>query len=190
MKALEERIIKDGRVINDNILKVDSFLTHQVDPVLMTAIGQEFASHFQNKGITKVATIESSGISPALITALNLNVPLVIFKKNAHKALNGSLLHTEVTSFTTGKTFELTASPKFLKPEDHILIIDDILANGEAITGVIRILRMAHATVAGTGIIIEKTFQPGRKKITEAGVEVYSLAKIKSMSSSGIEFEE
>ncbi len=190
MKALEERIQKDGRVVNSDILKVDSFLTHQVDPLLMAEIGKEFAEHFMGMGITKVATIESSGISPALITALNLNVPLVIFKKNASKVLNGSLLHTEVTSFTTGKTFELTASPKFLKPEDHVLIIDDILANGEAITGVIRILRMAHATAAGTGIIVEKTFQPGRKKLKEAGVEVYSLAKIKSMSPDKIEFED
>ncbi len=190
MQLLKDRILADGRAINSDVLKVDSFITHQVDIELMEAIAADFAEHFKDEGITKVVAIESSGIAPALMTAKALKVPLVILKKQPSKLLNGSLLQTEVTSFTTAKTYELTASPKFLKAEDHCLIIDDFLANGEAVTGAIRLLRMAHATVGGVGILIEKSFQPGRKKLEGAGFEVYSLARIKSMKSGQVEFEE
>lgn len=190
MKILQERIQKDGRAINEDILKVDSFINHQVDPVLMNQIGEEFARYFANKGITKVVTIESSGIAPAYATALALQVPLVVMKKQPSKVLNDNLFQTQVTSFTKGTSYELTISSKFINENDHVLIIDDFLANGEAATGAIRLLRMGHATVAGIGILIEKAFQPGREKLIEQGFDVYSLARIARLDKDIIEFVE
>ena len=178
MKELQERIKKDGIAINEDILKVDSFINHQVDPELMAHIGAEFADHFKNRGITKVATIESSGIAPALM------------KKQPSKVLNDNLFQTEVTSFTKGTSYELTLSSKFIGENDHVLIIDDFLANGEAATGAIRLLRKAHATVGGIGILIEKAFQPGHDKLVSQGFDVYSLARIGHMSADHIEFIE
>ncbi len=190
MKLLEERILAQGQAINENILKVDGFINHQVDPVLMGEIGREFADHFKGQGITKVATIESSGIAPALFTALELGVPLLILKKQPSKVLNTDLYQTQVTSFTKGTSYELTLSQKFVSEQDHVLIIDDFLANGEAATGAIRLLRLAHATIAGLGIVIEKSFQPGRGKLLEQGIHVYSLARIARMGENFIEFVE
>ena len=190
MKLLEERILAQGQAINENILKVDGFINHQVDPVLMGEIGREFANHFKGQGITKVATIESSGIAPALFTALELGVPLLILKKQPSKVLNTDLYQTQVTSFTKGTSYELTLSQKFVSEKDHVLIIDDFLANGEAATGAIRLLRLAHATVAGLGIVIEKSFQPGRGKLLEQGIHVYSMARIARMGENFIEFVE
>ena len=141
MKILEEKILSEGRALGEDILKVDSFINHQVDPVLMQQIGEEFAAHFKDKGVTKVATIESSGIPPALMTAISLNVPLIILKKQPSKVLNDNLYQTAVTSFTKGTTYELTLSRQFVSEEDHVLIIDDFLANGEAGTGAIRLFR-------------------------------------------------
>ena len=188
MKELKERILNEGRAINEDILKVDSFINHQVDPALMTSVGKEFASHFAGKGITKVATIESSGIAPAFATATALNVPLIIMKKQPSKILNDSLFQTEVTSFTKGTSYELTVSSKFLNENDHVLIIDDFLANGEAATGAIRLIRMSHATIAGIGVLIEKSFQPGHEKLVSQGFDVYSLAIIKHLEAGKIEF--
>ena len=138
-------------------MKVDSFVNHQVDPELMKNIGNEFAEHFKGQGITKVATIESSGIAPALMTALALNVPMLILKKQPSKILNQDLYQTVVTSYTKGTSYELTLSKNFISENDHVLIIDDFLANGEAATGAIRLIRKAHATIAGVGILIEKS---------------------------------
>ena len=132
MKELEEKILKEGHALSENILKVDSFINHQVDPVLMQQIGDAFAGHFGNKGITKVVTIESSGIAPALMTAISLNVPMIILKKQPSKVLNDNLLQTVVTSFTKGTSYELTLSHQFIEENDNVLIIDDFLANGEA----------------------------------------------------------
>lgn len=188
MKELEERIKKDGSILSADILKVDSFINHQVDPVLMLHIGQDFAEHFKNCGITKVATIESSGIAPALMTAQELQVPLIILKKQPSKVLNDNLYQTQVTSYTKGTSYELTLSANYVNEKDHVLIIDDFLANGEAATGAIRLLRKAHATVAGVGILIEKSFQPGRDKIKAQGFEVYSLARVYKMDKDYIEF--
>ncbi len=188
MKLLEDRIRKDGRAINADILKVDTFINHQVDPALMLECAKDFAEHFKGQGVTKVATIESSGIAPALLTSIEMGVPLVILKKQPSKVLNDDLYQTMVTSFTKGTNYELTLSRKVIDEKDHVLLIDDFLANGEAATGAVRLVRMAHATVAGVGVLIEKSFQPGNKKLTEAGFEVYSLAKIKSMSEGTIEF--
>ena len=188
MKELKERILNEGRAINEDILKVDSFINHQVDPALMTSVGKEFASHFAGKGITNVATTESSGIAPAFATATALNVPLIIMKKQPSKILNDSLFQTEVTSFTKGTSYELTVSSKFLNENDHVLIIDDFLANGEAATGAIRLIRMSHATIAGIGVLIEKSFQPGHEKLVSQGFDVYALARIKHLEAGKIEF--
>lgn len=188
MKILEDMILERGTAVNEDILKVDSFVNHQVDPELMKNIGDEFAEHFKGQGITKVATIESSGIAPALMTALALNVPMLILKKQPSKILNQDLYQTVVTSYTKGTSYELTLSKNFISENDHVLIIDDFLANGEAATGAIRLIRKAHATIAGVGILIEKSFQPGYEKLTEQGIDVYSLARIAKLGEGVIEF--
>lgn len=190
MKELEERIKKDGIAVNEDILKVDSFINHQVDPVLMEHIGEAFAEHFKDKGITKIATIESSGIAPALMTAKCMNLPLIILKKQPSKVLNDHLYQTEVSSFTKETSYELTLSSKFIGENDHILIIDDFLANGEAATGAIRLIRKAHATIAGVGVLIEKSFQPGHEKLVSQGLDVYPLVRIGHMTEGSIEFLE
>lgn len=188
MKILEDMILERGIAVNEDILKVDSFVNHQVDPELMKNIGDEFAEHFKGQGITKVATIESSGIAPALMTALALNVPMLILKKQPSKILNQDLYQTVVTSYTKGTSYELTLSKNFISENDHVLIIDDFLANGEAATGAIRLIRKAHATIAGVGILIEKSFQPGYEKLTEQGIDVYSLERIAKLGEGVIEF--
>lgn len=188
MKILEDMILERGIAVNEDILKVDSFVNHQVDPELMKNIGDEFAEHFKGQDITKVATIESSGIAPALMTALALNVPMLILKKQPSKILNQDLYQTVVTSYTKGTSYELTLSKNFISENDHVLIIDDFLANGEAATGAIRLIRKAHATIAGVGILIEKSFQPGYEKLTEQGIDVYSLARIAKLGEGVIEF--
>lgn len=188
VKLLEDKILAEGKAVDEHILKVDSFINHKVDAELMMAIGQEFADHFKDYGITKIVTIESSGIAPAVMAAYCMNIPLVIMKKQPSKILNKSLLQTEVTSFTKGTSYELTVSSEQIDENDHVLIIDDFLANGEAATGAIRLLRMAHATVAGLGILIEKSFQPGREKLMEQGIHVYSLARVAKLGKDLIEF--
>ena len=187
MKLLEEKVLKEGIAMNENILKVDGFINHQVDPALMKAIGEDFASHFQDKGITKVVTIESSGIAPALMTAAAMQVPLLILKKSPSKVLNKNMYQTVVTSYTKGTSYELTLAGHLISEQDHVLIIDDFLANGEAATGAIRLIRKAHATVAGIGILIEKSFQPGRAKLEEQGFAIYSQVRIKSLGENQIE---
>ena len=189
MDLLKETITRDGVVINDHVLKVDSFLNHQVDTKLMDLIGEEFANYFKNKNITKVVTIESSGIAPAYATALRLNVPLIIFKKQSSAILDTeTTIQTPVHSFTKNTDYTLMASKKYLSETDNILIIDDFLANGQAVMGAYRILKEAGSSVAGVGIVIEKSFQDGRKKLEDLGLDVYSLARISKISSDGIEF--
>lgn len=187
MKLLEEKVLKEGIAVNENILKVDGFINHQVDPELMKAIGEDFASHFKDKGITKIVTIESSGIAPALMTASAMKVPLLILKKSPSKVLNENMYQTIVTSFTKGSSYELTLASHLIDERDHVLIIDDFLANGEAATGAIRLIRKAHATVAGIGILIEKSFQPGRAKLEEQGFSVYSQVRIAKLDKDIIE---
>lgn len=188
MKLLEDMILERGIAVNEDILKVDSFVNHQVDASLMKEIGKEFYEHFKNQGITKVATIESSGIAPALMTALAFDVPMLILKKQPSKILNENLYQTVVTSYTKETSYELTLSKDFISENDHVLIIDDFLANGEAATGAIRLIRKSHATIAGVGALIEKSFQPGREKLREQGIEVYALARISKMSEGKVEF--
>ena len=188
MKLLKDRILSEGRALNEDILKVDSFINHQVDMELMDAIGKDIADHFRDKKVTKVVTIESSGIPPAAMVAMSLGVPLVILKKQGSKVLNEDMIQTVVTSFTKGNTYELSLCTRFVNENDHVLFVDDFLANGEAATGTVRLLRQLHATIAGIGILIEKTFMPGRSKLEDAGFEVYSLARIKRLEKGVIEF--
>ena len=184
MKELQERIKKDGIAVNEDILKVDSFINHQVDPVLMQHIGEAFAEHFKDQGITKVATIESSGIAPALMTAMCMGLPMIILKKQPSKILNDNLFQTEVTSFTKGTSYELTLSSKFVSEKDHVLIIDDFLANGCALQGLISIITEAGATVEGIGIAVEKGFQVGGRMIRNLGFQLESLAIVDAMDAS------
>ena len=189
MDLLKEKIKNDGIVINENVLKVDNFLNHQVDTKLMDLIGEEFTNYFKVKNITKVVTIESSGIAPAYATAFKLDVPLVIFKKQSSAILDTeTTIQTPVHSFTKNTDYILMASKKYLSENDNILIIDDFLANGQAALGAYRILKEAGSSVAGVGIVIEKSFQDGRKKLEDLGLDVYSLARVSKISSNGIEF--
>ena len=188
MKLLEERILADGKAVDENILKVDSFINHKVDPILMQQIGEEFAAHFKDQGITKIVTIESSGIAPALTTAIAMQIPMVILKKEPSKILNKELYQTVVTSYTKGTSYELTLYKNYISPEDRILLIDDFLANGEAATGAGRLIGQAGATLAGIGILIEKSFQRGRKRLEDAGFYVYSQARIGRLAEGVIEF--
>lgn len=188
MKLLEERIKKEGKALSKTVLKVDSFINHQVDSEFMDAIGRDFAEHFKDYGITKVFTIESSGIAPALMAAKYLNVPMVILKKQTSKILSGELYQTRITSFTKGTSYELTLYRSYIKPEDKVLLIDDFLANGEAATGASRLIKEAGATLSGIGILIEKSFQKGRKRLEDAGYYVYSQARIGRLDDGVIEF--
>ena len=188
MKLLEDRILAEGNVLSPAILKVDSFINHQVDPVLMQEMGRDIANHFKDHGVTKVMTIESSGISPALFVACELGVPLLILKKQSSAILKTDVIQTEVVSFTKEISYQLTLARKYLSDTDHVLLVDDFLANGEAATGALRLIRKANATVAGLGVLIEKSFQPGREKLNSQGLHVYSLARSAEMDVDHITF--
>ena len=188
MQMLKDAILERGKALNQDVLLVDSFLNHQVDVKLMKAVGEEFAKHFANQGITRVVTIESSGIAPASFTALALGLPLVIMKKQSSRILKGDLLQTTVRSFTKGTQYELTVKHEFLPAGEKVLLIDDFLASGEAAFGVIHLVEQAGAQIGGIGIVIEKAFQSGHKRLEEAGIDVYSLARIASMSADQITF--
>lgn len=188
MDLLKQMILEKGHVINENVLKVDSFINHQVNPKLMKEIGLEFYNYFKDSNITKVFTIESSGIAPAIMAASEFNVPMVILKKQTSSTLNENFYQTEVKSFTKGTTYNLTLSKEYISKDDNILIIDDFLANGEAAKGAIKLIENVGATVSGLGIVIEKSFQPGRKFLEDLGYNVYSLARIKSFKDGNVEF--
>lgn len=190
MKELRNRILKDGHALSETVLKVDSFLNHQVDPNLMYEMGTYFKNYFKEHGITKIFTIESSGIAPAVMTAMQMNLTMVTLKKQSSKILNGDVYQTTVHSFTKAMDYELTLSKKYITAEDRILIIDDFLANGEAALGAARLVEEAGAQVAGIGIVIEKSFQPGRKILEDKDYEVYSLARIAKLGEDLIEFVE
>ena len=190
MELLKQKILESGRALNEHVLLVDSFLNHQVDVPLMQEIGKEFAARFADAGITRVVTIEASGIAPAAMTALALNVPLVIMKKSVSSILKEGILQTEVFSFTKNTSYQLTLKSEFIKKNDRVLLIDDFLANGEAAFGASRLLNEAGAYVAGIGIVIAKAFQPGLKKLRAAGFRVEVLAPVIRMSENQIEFGE
>lgn len=189
MELLKEKILKYGLALNKNVLKVDSFLNHQVDVNLMDKIGEEFYNYFKYKKIDKIVTIESSGIAPAYATALRFNVPLVILKKQQSSILNDNLFETNVHSFTKNKDYTLTCSKIFLKNNENILLIDDFLANGEAVLGALRLFEQSNSNLIGVGIVIEKSFQPGRDKLNNVGLDVYSLAQISKLDKGIIEFK-
>ena len=189
MRLLEERIKRDGRALNEHVLLVDSFLNHQVDAELMREMGLEFARLFADAGITRIVTIEASGIAPAAMTALAMNLPMVIMKKSMSSLMQEEILQTEVFSFTKNAPYLLTLKKKYVHPGDRVLLIDDFLANGEAAFGGIRLLEGAGAGIAGVGAVIAKAFQPGMRKLREAGYRVEALAPVKSMAEGIIEFE-
>ena len=183
MNFLEERIAKDGIVKPGNVLKVDSFLNHQMDITLLEEIGREFHRRFADKPITKVLTIEASGIGIACFVAKEFGVPMVFAKKSKSVNIEGDVYLTEVESFTHKNKNQVIVSRKFLNPEDHILIIDDFLANGCALQGLISIAEAAGATIEGLGIVIEKGFQIGGKVIRNLGYRLESLAIVDAMDS-------
>ena len=190
MKFMTERIAREGRALNEDVLLVDSFLNHQVDMELMRQCGDAFAEHFRGKGITRVLTVESSGIAPAGMAALALGVPLVFLKKKTSRITAGDVYQTPVQSFTKGTRYELTVASRYLPAGEKVLFIDDFLAMGEAALGVARLVKEAGSEIAGIGIVIEKSFQPGRKKLEDAGFDVFSLARVKAMREGAIEFIE
>ena len=190
MKTLEERILRDGQVLGKNILKVDSFLTHQVDFSLMKEIGQVFAEAVKEAGITKVVTIEASGIAPAVYVAEALGLPMIFAKKAKNITMTEGILTAEVYSFTKQVTSTVSIAGKFLNSDDKVLIIDDFLANGQAAKGLITIIEQAGAQIEAVGIVIEKSFQDGRQLLETAGYRVLSLARIAGFDKGQIVFTE
>lgn len=181
MKLLEERIRKDGTVKEGNVLKVDSFLNHQMDIDLFNEMGKEWARLFADCPITKILTVEASGIGIACVAAQHFHVPVVFAKKTQSLNIDGEVYSTKIQSFTHKKVYDVIVSRKFIKPEDHILIIDDFLANGCALEGLLEIVKEAGATVEGIGIAVEKGFQKGGDQIRAKGVRLESLAIVESM---------
>ena len=189
MKLLEDRIRQDGKIRSGGVLKVDSFLNHQIDVKLYGEIGKEFHRLFGDCGVTKILTIEASGIGIACVAAQFFDCPVIFAKKNKTKNIAGDVYTSKVESFTHGKVYDIIVAKQFLLPEDRVLIIDDFLANGSALQGLINLVRDAGATLVGAGIAVEKAFQPGGDLIRGMGVRVESLARIKSMSvENGVEF--
>ena len=181
MKLLEERIRKDGTVKAGNVLKVDSFLNHQMDIDLFNEMGKEWAHLFADRKITKILTVEASGIGIACLAAQHFHVPVVFAKKSQSVNIDGEVYSTKIESFTHKRVYDVIVSKKFLHPEDHILIIDDFLANGNAAKGIMELVKQAGAELVGMGFIIEKAFQHGGEYLRNAGVRVESLAIIDSL---------
>lgn len=190
MEELVKRIQQDGNVLGDGVLKVDSLINHQVDPQLMKNMGELFAKVFSERKITKVVTIESSGIAPAIFCALELGVPMIFARKSKSLTMNEELLTASVYSFTKQVTSTISISRKFLNESDNVLIIDDFLANGQAAKGLIELCRQAGASVEGVGILIEKSFQDGRELLESMGIDVVSLARIQSLKDGKVTFIE
>ena len=188
MKLLEDRIKRDGTVLDGDVLKVDNFLNHQIDPQLMDAMGAEFARLFADAGITKVVTVESSGIAPALMAALHLNVPMIFARKHKSLTLTDNLYTARVFSYTKQVNNDISIDKRFLDPDDTVLIIDDFLANGQAVQGLLEIAKVANVKVGGIGIVIEKSFQKGRQMIEDAGIRVESLARIAAFEDGQVKF--
>ncbi|WP_042149480.1 xanthine phosphoribosyltransferase [Paucisalibacillus sp. EB02] len=190
MKLLKQAIMEKGKVLSEDVLKVDAFLNHQIDPELMKQIGKEYAKRFKESGITKILTIESSGIPPAIMAGLELGVPVVFARKRKSLTLVDDLLTAKVHSFTKKETNEISVSKEYLKEEDTVLILDDFLANGQAVRGLMEIVKQASGALAGVGIVIEKGFQAGGDLLREQGVRVESLAIIQSLVNNQITFRE
>lgn len=188
MKALQEKILNEGKVLSDDVLKVDAFLNHQIDPILMQEIGKEFAKRFKEENITKIVTIESSGIAPAVMAALELGVKVIFARKRKSLTLQDNMYVAKVYSYTKQETNEISLSRNHLDENDRVLIIDDFLANGQAALGLMSLVEQAGASVRGIGIVIEKAFQDGGKKLRESGIRVESLAEIASLDNGTVTF--
>ena len=189
MELLKQKILEEGRALSEHVLLVDSFLNHQVDVNLMKAVGEEFARRFADTGATRIVTIESSGIAPATMTALAMNLPMVIMKKSVSSILKDGIIQREVFSFTKNAPYLLTLKTDFVHPGDRAILIDDFMANGEAAFGGIALLEQAGAHVVGVGTVIAKAFQPGMRKLRAAGYRVEALAPVSRMGEGFIEFE-
>ena len=190
MKELEEKIRQFGTVLPGHVLKVDAFLNHQVDPVLMQHIGQEFAARFKDAKITKVWTVESSGIAPAVMTGLALGVPVIFARKHKSLTLNSGMYTADVYSYTKKTTNRISISKRYVDKTDRVLLIDDFLANGQAVEGMLQIADQAGVEVVGAGIVIEKSFQPGSAELAAKGVRVESLAKVSSLADGQVSFKQ
>ncbi|GKU83529.1 xanthine phosphoribosyltransferase [Niallia sp. NCCP-28] len=188
MKLLKEKIESEGIVLSENVLKVDSFINHQMDPVLMKEIGLEFAERFKGESITKILTIESSGIAPAIMTGLALNVPVIFARKRKSLTLTTDLYTATVYSFTKQESNEITVSNKYITKGDNVMIIDDFLANGQAALGLASLVEQAGAKVSGIGILIEKSFQPGADDLIAKGYRLESLARIEALKDGKVQF--
>ena len=188
MYALEQKILSEGIVLSDEVLKVDAFLNHQIDPVMKQLIGKEFAARFKDAGITKIITIEASGIAPAIMAGLELGVPVIFARKYQSLTLKDDLYRSKVFSFTKQTESTIAISNKHISSADKALVIDDFLANGQAALGLIDLIHQAKAEVVGVGIVIEKSFQPGRDILLEKGYRVESLARVKSLANGTVEF--
>ena len=181
MKLLEERIRKDGKVKQGNVLKVDAFLNHQMDVQLFKEMGKEFQKRFANEEINKILTIEASGIGVACMVADVFQVPVVFAKKTQTKNIAGDVYTTQVESFTHGRIYDIIVSKEYLGKDDKVLVIDDFMANGKALEGLIQLVKDSGATLVGAGIVIEKGFQPGGDMLRNQGVHLESLAIVESM---------
>lgn len=191
MELLKQRILQDGHATEDDVLKVDSFLNHQMDIALLNEIGEEFHRRFEGEPITKILTIEASGIGIAAIAAQHFgNVPVVFAKKTKSRNLDGALYTAQVKSFTKGIVYDIQVSQKFLGPDDCVLVLDDFLAKGQALRGLLKIVEASGAKLAGCGIVIEKGFQEGGRLLREQGIRVESLAIISSISNGTVTFAE
>ena len=189
MEELEKRILADGRVLNDHVLKVDSFLNHQIDVALLDRIGKSFYGHFGDYGITKILTVEASGIAVACSTARHFHVPVVFARKTPSVTSVDDHYFADVYSFTKQRTFTIMISKRFLAPKDTVLLVDDFLASGQALLGLAKIVSQAGASLAGAGIVIEKAFQRGKEAVKDVGLEVYSMARIASLKNNTVVFQ-
>ena len=188
MKLLEDRIRQDGVVLPGNVLKVNQFLNHQIDPQLMYEIGQEFARLFKERPVTKILTVEASGIAPAIMAGLVMNVPVLFARKKKPSTLDDMTYTAEVYSYTKKVTNTISVDSKFLSENDHVLIIDDFLANGQAVKGMLEICKQADVKVEGVGIVVEKSFQEGADWIKGQGNLLESLARISSFENDAVHF--
>lgn len=190
MELLRQKVINEGIVLEGQVLKVDSFLNHQMDPILMQEIGRTFTQLFADTGVTTILTIESSGIAPGIMTALEFGVPLIFARKQKSLTLTEDIFVETVYSYTKKQSNDITVSKKFIHPGDRVLIIDDFLANGEAASGLARIVKQAGAEVVGIGIVIEKSFQPGAQLLIDEGYRLESLVRIRSLDNGQVQFED
>ena len=188
MEALKNKILKDGKCLPGGILKVDNFINHQMDPILMMAMAEEFTKRFAGTETNKILTVEASGIAPAIMVGYLLKLPVVFAKKNKPSTM-GDMLVTEIFSFTKNKTYTVCASKEFINEGDKVLFIDDFLANGNAALGMIDLVKQAGAEIVGMGFLVEKEFQNGRQKLSGTGIQIESLAIIESLENCTIKLK-